>query len=128
MPMPAMRSTTSYLAHLVLIVTLTLSLAFQALMAGGPVQGGAAGAARHLVAHWLGIEHHHHPDGRIHQDQSPASRQHQVADGSNASTTPVDPSPLVLPMQSRHALRVTRDPAPPTVDLDVRLRPPIPLA
>jgi hypothetical protein len=87
---------------LILLVTL-LAMLWHG-MAGAGVRvwsdalSGHTQGAVHASLHWADVSHHHHDDGSIAEDDSPASVQHMTTDGSVGSIAPFpDASPTPVP-------------------------------
>jgi hypothetical protein len=78
----------------------------------------------HAALHWQGEDHHHHPDGSYHLDDSSESAQHVFSDHLSAVTALLPtsaPGFAALGASAPADLHETRAPSP---ILDGLLRPP----
>lgn len=83
---------------------LTMALLWQGLtLSGLGAWFAPAEVARHAFQHWQGAApHHHHADGRPHQDHSGASLQHALDDAAlQAPVLPAQAPPLPLALASQ---------------------------
>lgn len=105
-----------------------LLLVFSMLSHSVPVAGGAvdilAGKLEHAMLHLQEVEHHHHQDGSLHQDESVESDQHMKVGAGQSLAALFQVAPPLNFVTSGGEYSVFHDPRPPSRDLSPLRRPP----
>jgi hypothetical protein len=78
----------------------------------------------HVEMHLEGAAHHHDDDGGVHQDNSPESVQHMLAEAGPGAAAPFHFPQLALPIDRSPPPPVTAEPVSPSPHLDGLRRPP----